>query len=351
MITHAITPRGEGETASRTLLGTPEDLLADLARRIDLARIVTCTGVAKRLAWTQMIAAISAVTGPDDRDALPVWIEAVSQALLQRFGDRIAAMILHLDGVRPVIEAILIPDDPGLHARRAFDPSFREPTAGAGRRGARVEGAPDEASSIGPDRPRHAAERVIEITLPLVLTGTLTDQGSQSKLSARASAEERTADPLPSESVLANRSIADANVMADADATCLPDYPARKALWRLEHPTLGYPWLPQDLIPIASAMRINPSGAHVASQEGWSCWEAAWPRTHDRRPVVSATSATGGHSYMTTRLVKDRGWCPLAQGATWPPWSVASPRCSNTSQAIIESSRPGLVAMITRSTP
>ncbi|GJD75441.1 hypothetical protein CFIICLFH_3682 [Methylobacterium goesingense] len=127
VVADALTPRGVGATASRTLLGTPEALWSHLAVRIDQARLVTCQGVARRVASTQKVLAITRTQGPIDPKALQDWIFAVLMGLWIRYGNRLEAVVLHRDGPRPVIVAVLVPTDPALRARRELDPGFREP--------------------------------------------------------------------------------------------------------------------------------------------------------------------------------------------------------------------------------
>jgi len=126
-IAEAITSRGVGARASRVLIGTPASLWTHLAIRLDQARLVTCHGVAKRLASTQKVVATAIATGPADPAALQDWIVAVMVGLQIRYGNRLEAAVLHRDGPLPVIVAVIVPADPALRARRELDPGFREP--------------------------------------------------------------------------------------------------------------------------------------------------------------------------------------------------------------------------------
>lgn len=126
-IADALTSRGVGARASRVLIGTPASLWTHLAIRLDQARLVTCHGVAKRLASTQKVVAIAIATGPADPAALQDWIVAVMVGLQIRYGNRLEAAVLHRDGPLPAIMAVIVPADPALRARRELDPTFREP--------------------------------------------------------------------------------------------------------------------------------------------------------------------------------------------------------------------------------
>jgi hypothetical protein len=126
-IAEAITSRGVGTWASRVLFGTSASLGTRLAVRLDQARLVTRHGVAKRMASTQKVVAITTATGPAGPAAPQNWIVTVMVGLQIRYGNRLEAAVLHRDGPLPVTVAVIVPADPALRARRELNPGFREP--------------------------------------------------------------------------------------------------------------------------------------------------------------------------------------------------------------------------------